>query len=89
MLYFTATDDVHGLEPWQSDGTAAGTKMVKEAYGVAGGDVGDFVSATAAVGGTKLHNFEPPPERPPGKILEGEASGPIEEVIGRMMGRYI
>ncbi len=29
-LYFTADDNIHGLELWKSDGTLAGTILVKD-----------------------------------------------------------
>jgi ELWxxDGT repeat protein len=35
-LYFTATDGVNGRELWKSDGTTAGTKMVKDIVSGAG-----------------------------------------------------
>lgn len=31
-LYFTAADDMHGVELWKSDGTAAGTVLVRDIY---------------------------------------------------------
>src|SRR5206468_4709268 len=43
-LYFTADDGVHGRELWASDGTAAGTHLVKDV------SPGNAPSATAAVG---------------------------------------
>jgi ELWxxDGT repeat protein len=30
ILIFTASDGVHGEELWRSDGTASGTRMVKD-----------------------------------------------------------
>lgn len=45
------------------------------------GDIDGFENAIGAVGGMKMHRFEPPPERPPGKILEGEPEEAVPELI--------
>lgn len=44
-------------------------------------DVPGFADATAGVGGAKVHGFAPPPERPPGRILQGEAEETAAELV--------
>jgi ELWxxDGT repeat protein len=51
-LFFTADDDVHGRELWTSDGTKAGTVMVKNIYPGQGGYYDGVVSSLTDVGGT-------------------------------------
>jgi ELWxxDGT repeat protein len=49
MCFFRAYDGVHGLEPWISDGTPAGTRLVKDINPTTGsGSFGDILH----VGGT-------------------------------------
>src|SRR5207302_41772 len=48
-LFFTATDGVHGAEQWTSDGTAAGTVLVKD---VNPGGAGSYSYNLANVNGT-------------------------------------
>jgi len=44
-------------------------------------EVAGFAELTASVGGSKLHQFAPPPERPPGRILQGEAEETAKELV--------
>ena len=48
-LYFIARDATHGSELWQTDGTTAGTKLVKDVYA---GASGSYPSALTNIGGT-------------------------------------
>ncbi|MGD8453254.1 MAG: electron transfer flavoprotein subunit beta/FixA family protein [Phycisphaerae bacterium] len=44
-------------------------------------DVAGFAEATGGVGGMKLRGFEPPPARPPGKLLDGEPEQAVKELV--------
>lgn len=44
-------------------------------------DVANFAAATGALGGTQMHSFQPPPERPPGKLLTGEPEEAAKELV--------
>ncbi len=44
-------------------------------------DVPGFVDGVARVGGTRISKFEPPPQRPPGKVLKGEAEQTARELV--------
>jgi len=50
VLFTFASDGVHGLEPWRSDGTAAGTYMVADLYPGQDGSIGSYSEILALDG---------------------------------------
>jgi electron transfer flavoprotein beta subunit len=44
-------------------------------------DVPGFGELAASVGGSRMHRFAPPPQRPPGKILKGEIDETVKELV--------
>ena len=47
----------------------------------ASGDVPGFADLIGNVGGAQMNAFAPPPERPPGKVLHGEAEEAVKELV--------
>lgn len=45
------------------------------------GDVSGWQESTQKLGGAQLHDFAPPPERPPGKILAGEPADTAKQLV--------
>lgn len=44
-------------------------------------DVPGFGDVVGAVGGTEVHKLEPPPQRPPGKILKGDVAETVPQLV--------
>ena len=48
---------------------------------VTAGDVPGFDQIAGQLGGTTMHELTPPPERPPGKVIEGEPEQAAAELV--------
>ncbi|MBN2446887.1 MAG: electron transfer flavoprotein subunit beta/FixA family protein [Phycisphaerae bacterium] len=48
---------------------------------VTAADVPDAASLFASVGGTKMADLQPPPSRPPGKVIPGEPEEAVKELV--------
>ncbi|HMQ14988.1 MAG TPA: electron transfer flavoprotein subunit beta, partial [Phycisphaerae bacterium] len=48
---------------------------------ISAADVPGLAEAVGALGGTQVHRFEPPPQRPPGKVLTGEPAEMAAQVV--------
>lgn len=91
MLFFSANDGIHGEELWQSDGTPAGTVMVKDLTGDSGGSRPHnfcavdgklfFVARTEALG-SALYIFDPNGNPNPTVTLNGPNPAVIEASAG-------
>ncbi len=57
-LFFIATDDVHGYELWKSDGTAAGTTLVKDVRPGNGSGAASLAVRLVNVGGRLFFNAD-------------------------------
>jgi len=53
----------------------------KPVRAVKASDVPGLAETIAALGGTTMHTFQPPPERPPGKMLAGEPDQSAHELV--------
>lgn len=41
----------------------------------------NFAAVTGRVGGSDMYKLEPPPERPPGKVIDGEPAEAVKELV--------
>lgn len=48
---------------------------------IAAADVPGLSDVLASVGGSEMHRLEPPPQRPPGKVLEGDVSETVPQLF--------
>lgn len=48
---------------------------------VTAADVPGYADCIGGAGGTEIHKFEPPPQRPPGKVLKGDAGETVPQLV--------
>lgn len=48
---------------------------------LAGRDLGDLAAIVDGIGGSRMHRFELPPQRPPGKILKGDTAETVRQLV--------
>ncbi len=53
----------------------------KPVKNVKASDLPGFADVVGRLGGTALHSFQPPPERPPGKLIAGEPDQAAKELV--------
>ncbi len=53
----------------------------KPVRAVTSADIPGFADLVGTVGGTKMHTLEPPPARPPGKVVDGEPAEAAKELV--------
>jgi electron transfer flavoprotein beta subunit len=44
-------------------------------------DIPGFDMIASQIGGSEIHKYEPPPQRPPGKVLKGDAAQTVPELV--------
>ncbi len=88
LLYFLGFDEAHGAEPWASDGTPAGTRLLMD--GQPGPTSGGLYSSFAA-GGTVYLVVLRQAEEPKVFRTDGTPAGtvPAEEILGALRGRFL
>lgn len=53
----------------------------KPVRNVAKADVPAFGDIVGSIGGTEIHKLEPPPQRPAGKVLKGDAADTVPQLV--------